>query len=846
MDKLKKLIKIFLPASKKLSTEEPSPEPVSHQASPEPKPETESSSPLVHIPNLEAEIIELEDERYRMQENQLLWPFRPPALQQVPEEIPVVDENRYWEIARKVWRWALPLLCVLFAAIPPYFVFQDRWLENTKIADLFYSPWSHLKFLDDMWWPAYFLVILPVSILAVVLIVFFIQDNRPRIKPQDTSSEKEPAKKNIRSSQRRFALSLEITAIVWAVIVFAFSIAKQTTPGISLLAAIFIYLLARVLTEHSFIFLMMKLRKWWLRFWPVGLSHLALILFLADFCTGRSTTILTFGLLAAALINLWKHREQVNTIHWITLAAVFLFALNINSWVFSTIGDEYGFFTYGQDILQYQNWDFRYSHIFNGMGVYGSHPYLSSVIQALSMNLLGINNFGWRFSSIYLAAISIPMFYFFFRRFLDERVSLLGAGMLGCSHYIMTFGKIGYNNLQALFVMGLVLWAAGEAVRNRSLLNYTFLGLSIGMVFYVYPAAFYVLPLAGVLLLMYDPPVNRFAIKRWWMAGISFFLLFSPLLFQPDYWHDKISGTLFYNPEIIEREGGIAIHLVHNFLYSLYSFIYIPNETHYVVSSYVDPLSGALVLLGLAWVFKLLRRDRFAIFLLLGFFLLNFFVGATHDRLIPSNTRMFLLLPWFTVLAALGLSWLTWQLQRLHSSPQLSTGLMSILLCTILVGNLYQAYTLSYNRNLGQPNLEVLFLRMLQRDTALNKSDTRDAYKRSYLFITDEGWDIGGLRVQQNVYGLPDSETQLYRVAVSSGNIPVEAIDQVEDPDVGVIVYPYMEDDWRIALEIRLSDIGKKPCVIRNTPGTDPRFTIWWSDRWIGTCPANGNWSLPN
>jgi 4-amino-4-deoxy-L-arabinose transferase-like glycosyltransferase len=841
--RIKRLIKILTSPPQKTHIEDIPTQSTAPQTSPEPEPE--NPMPLVHVPDSSADIIDMDEELQHMQEHQLAWPFSLSTVQQPPEEIPAAEENYYWEKIRNASRWVLLVFCFLLAALPSFLVFLDRWLENRKIVDFSRDTWCQSEFLCQLYWPSYFIVIIPASIILVILVVFVINDNRPKFESKEKPAKENTSKKNIHPAQKHVARVFEIIAISWAVIMFVFASIKHEIPGIMLLPAIFIYLFARILIEYSSGTLLVMLRSWWHRFWPLGLTHLALIIFLADIANHRPTALITFILLAAALVNLWKHRNKVEPIHWITLAAVVLFMININSWFFSTIGDEYGFFSFGKDILLYQNWDYRISNFFSGTGVYGSHPYFSSVIQSFSMGLLGVDNFGWRFSSPYLAALSIPMFYFFFRHFLDERVSLLGAGMIGCSHYLMTFGKIGYNNLQALFIMGLVLWAASEAVRKRRLLNYTLLGFAFALVFYVYPAALYVLPLAGVLLLMYDPPFNRFALKRWGVAFIAFALLFFPLFIQPNFWQEKVAGTLFYNMDNIMEEGGIAMHLLKNFFYSLYSFLFIIDETHFVTSSYIDPISGVLVLLGLAWVFKLLRRDRFAVFILIGFLLLNFFVGASHDRTTPPNTRMFLLVPWFTLLASLGLSWLTWQLQRLHASYQHSTRLAIILLSLVLVGNLYQAYGLSFHRNEGRPSLEVLFLRMLQRDYDLTEGPMRDVPKRSYLFITDEGWDIGGLRVLQEVYGVPDSDTQLHRVPVDSGDIPTDLLEQIQDENVGVIVYPHMQEDWRISLESQLEEMEKHPCVIRNTPDTDPRFTIWWSERWSNTCPANGNWKFP-
>ena len=105
------------------------------------------------------------------------------------------------------------------------------------------------------------------------------------------------------------------------------SLASRTPPGAELLGVILIYLASRVLAEFPAGHLIVGLRRWWARFWPLGLAHAALILFLATLHSARPGAWLALGLLAAALANLWRHRQQIETIHWITLAAVFLFAL---------------------------------------------------------------------------------------------------------------------------------------------------------------------------------------------------------------------------------------------------------------------------------------------------------------------------------------------------------------------------------------------------------------------------------------------------------------------------------------------------------------------------------------
>ncbi len=104
-------------------------------------------------------------------------------------------------------------------------------------------------------------------------------------------------------------------------------------------------------------------------------------------------------------------------------------------------------------------------------------------------------------------------------------------------------------------------------------------------------------------------------------------------------------------------------HLATNLLYAALSHLYTPHETHFVVVSYVDPLTAALVWIGLACFLWLAVRERFAAFSLIGFTALLLLAGASHDRQFPTATRMFLLLPWYALFAAAGLTWLLAELQ---------------------------------------------------------------------------------------------------------------------------------------------------------------------------------------
>ena len=129
----------------------PTPQPPAPAPVPVTPPQEEPPLVLVRVPDASSEIIDLEGEIHRLQEQQLTWPFNPPRPAQTEPELPPVDENHYWEMARKVGRVALVALCVILAFIPPLFVFMERWLQDSSIRDILRQTWCESQFFCDMW-----------------------------------------------------------------------------------------------------------------------------------------------------------------------------------------------------------------------------------------------------------------------------------------------------------------------------------------------------------------------------------------------------------------------------------------------------------------------------------------------------------------------------------------------------------------------------------------------------------------------------------------------------------------------------------------------------------------------
>jgi 4-amino-4-deoxy-L-arabinose transferase-like glycosyltransferase len=731
---------------------------------------------------------------------------------------------------------AVPLVALLLALVPPVFVILHRWMDQKYLADIVHQTWCKVDFLCSTELPSYFLYIFIAyaALLALLLVFRFVRAEGFKAVAHPLAAPETQA------GARQLLIGLWLQRIAGAglaVIILA-TLFLHHTPGWDYVLGLTILLAGWVLVEIPLTSIFARIKA---QAYPVGaviLVQVALALFLANLYSGRQVEWAFLLLLILSLAAAFTVFKRINPIVWVIFLAEILYTIQINSWVYSIIGDEYSFFTYVTDVIRHQNFLTIGANLFNGFAVYGTHPYFSSLLQAISMALLGADNFGWRFSSLFLAAISIGFFYLFFKNYVSTRLALIVAVLLAASQYLMNFGKIGYNNLQALLVMALVLWASGFALCHARLLGFFILGLCMGGAFYVYPAALYVLPVPVLFLLIYMPPSNAHARRRWAATGIGLLVLVCPLFFQPAYWQAKVVGTFFNNPSITQSAGSLLYHFGTNLLYSLVSYVYIPEQTHFVLTSYVDLFTSIFIPIGAILLIKDLRREKFALFVLLAFLVELVLIGASHDRVIPSTTRMFLLLPWFFFFAALGLDWIARSISQVISRPRVLPGLVGGLLVICLASNLYQAYPRYRISSTGSPDLEVLFLRMLQHDKIEDPGTPK-----IYLFITQPDWGIDGLRLMQNIYSLPDSQAQLLRVAVDNPGLPAGTAERIQDPNTLVIIQPWMDKPLRDAMENELRQIGKESCPVSTTPQTAPQFTLWYSPNLASMCTeANGNY----
>ncbi len=742
--------------------------------------------------------------------------------------------------SREMWisRFVVAIVLIL-TVIPSVLVIIDKWYG--KLArDSYSDTWCQVEFLCYSVLPSYFVIILwCFFILGVIL--FFLRNKSVVVQENPLGLFENW---QVGPRQMRIGFYLLVLSGLGMIWVITLSIINQRWPGWDLVLVWLLYLSGWALRAAPLNILVgfwKKNGEFWV---SLLLMHIAIITTLAAYHEIRQVLYLSLILLIVAFANLWRFRKRVPIIFWLISITLIFYTINVNGWWTGFVGDDYGFHELAWAFAEKMSFAQIGKFLFQADGVFSSHPYFSSFLQGISMKLFGHGSFGWRFSNIYLCAMGVGLFYFFCKSFLSQRAALIAACLLAFSHYVMSFGKNGYNNLQALFALLLVLAVAAWALRWKQPFVFALLGSAMALCFYLYPAALYVVPLPILLLLMYYPPTSRQAIGRWLVMVVAWGAMIYPLLIQPIYWEAKRAGTFFNRPELVQSPDIIVQHFAYNIFYALISFLY-STEGHYVIASFMDPITAVFIIIGYFILLYQLRRQRFAIFTALGFVMFLFSVGASHDREVPSTTRMFLMVPWFALFGMWGLMWFEEMIKKAGFFLRSKTVLVSILLVAIAGANLYQAYKISPLRYAPMQSPATMYLAVTE-----NILNVQPNKQKNIALIAQDTWSFETLDDFRDVY--PYLEWfHLYSIIIDEPVLPQDKLALFADPATIVMLDPFLESEWQNALDAPLTALGKNHCnvwvpdlrtmlVVYYSPDLPPQICLFDTDLAVDKKIATG------
>ena len=727
----------------------------------------------------------------------------------------------------KTWISRLILVVILgIAAIPPAMVVAQQWFNNFP-GDYHRDLWCRVDFLCNTMLPSYFSV--TIGCFLILAITLFFMARKPIAVIENKLLLFDDFQ--IDPAQTRIAKYLLIASGLGLVGVIILSLITQHFPGWDLLIVWLVFLAGltmRAIPAAGVVAFLKKDGELWV---SLLLLHVAIIVMLDAYNELNQFLTLAILFLFLTFLNLWRFRNRVPVIYWIFSITLLFYSININAWWVSVIGDEYNFHDLAKRIVDNMNFSQVGDILFKGDGVYGTHPYLSSVLQAISMKFLGTQNFGWRFSSLYLSALGVVFFYFFCKSFLAKKPALVATILLAVSHYVMSFGKIGYNNLQALFALSLALAAASWALRQKQYFVFALLGSVLAFCFYLYPAALYVIPAPLTLLLFYYPPLSRKALSHWAVMLMTWLVMLYPLLMQPLYWQTKLTGTLFNRPDLVQSGAAVSLHFSQNLLYAFVSYLYI-QESHFIAVSYVDPLSAVFITLGLFVLLRQVRNNKFSVFVALMYVIFLLLVGVSHDKVTPPNTRMFLMLPWFSLIGMWGIMWVEGCLKELELSrfKPVSHYLISVILVAVTATNLVQAYKISDMHYAGSQSIDSLFIGITH-----NIFNAEPDSSKNVVVIAGDTWGIDNILLFQKTYPhLAWFYPQVIRI--KQAVLPDADISLLSDRNTIIIVSPYMDPAIQQALDAPLLALGKAHCDILTADG-QKQFVLYNSPDLPSACP---------
>lgn len=320
---------------------------------------------------------------------------------------------------------------------------------------------------------------------------------------------------------------------------------------------------------------------------------------------------------------------------------------DVDSWRYSLIGDEYGFFHWAQQRadLPWSRWN-----ILEAKGNFKVNPQMTSVIQGLSIAAFGPSVRAWTGGTVALMLLPLPALYWYVRTYAG-----IGGAVIACAVYVgspvlIAHGKIGYPNGMMLMPILLTLCWADLASRRGSTLYAFLAGASAGFGIFLVGIGFliataYLAAILGVELLATRD--RRAVATKIATVFVGWLLAAFPIFIQWDFFE-----------EILRHESGrnrqVASYLVTNTIGSFGAFLsYCDGRSHFLAGQALDGFSAVLVLVGAVWT-ALSRNWRVPLLLVLT---VGLGLSGSGQRFIPFTRVLVLVVPW-ALFAGFGGAWI--------------------------------------------------------------------------------------------------------------------------------------------------------------------------------------------
>lgn len=482
-------------------------------------------------------------------------------------------------------------------------------------------------------------------------------------------------------------------------------------------------------------------------FWPWILAALAifaiLLIQLDKLQYGFYSIILWIisPLIFTIAAAVWDHRRRVdlsphltrNDLIWLVVLLIAGFLIGtyrLQGWPDQLMGDEGNFWTIARDIAL----GTLRPAIF-GNGVY-SFPILSSILQAGIMKLFGISLWGWRMASVLPGVITVVPLYLLARDAFSKRVAIISSIVLVTSPYFLVFTRLGYNNIQALFITVLTLYWLYNGLRRSSICLTFLAGCAAGLGFYTYFGARGTIFIAIVFIaLMWLTKRLKFRqvshslialvvgailiTAPYFVYGIhqdaqtmgfkTFESLFFNLFNGQQYYSDAelfkfapvihMGGNdLFFNPRIY------LVLFSQGFIRTLLAFQkpWLISE-HYIAFPLAGTIGVIFYLIGLGLILKNIKEPRNQLLIV---WFLTFIIGfSALNTVPPRHTHMVALIPALALFIGLGLDACVRAFGYAHRLLKAHARLVLLpLLALVALGGLHDYFIVSLDKYHQQPD----------------------------------------------------------------------------------------------------------------------------------------------
>ncbi|MBN1452923.1 MAG: glycosyltransferase family 39 protein [Anaerolineales bacterium] len=367
----------------------------------------------------------------------------------------------------------------------------------------------------------------------------------------------------------------------------------------------------------------------------------------------------------------------------------------------------------------------EYRPSFFDFGVY-TFPIASSIYQGWVMRLVGVNLWGWRFTSVLAAAAATLPLYLLGRVWFGRRAAISAILIMIANPYFLIYARLGYNNAQALFPVTLSLYLWVKALQKSSFFYLWLAGIAAGLGFYTYPAAWLamlVIALSAVLLWLRRKMNLRRLLITAGILLIATVMLFGPRLAygmsgehsssfafkllettfanafyarayygEADLFHStppiQLAGIeLYYEPWVYYEM--LLRGLARTILVLFDPFI---HQERFMVAPFAGVVTPGFFLIGLVIALRNWKGRRFQVLLLWA--LVGIFLFSVLSAFPPSSTHTVSVIPAIALLSGVGLVAVVEQITA-KLFPALRDRLQSILLTILLmviVGAGWQTY----------------------------------------------------------------------------------------------------------------------------------------------------------